>query len=239
MTAVCLITQSDSVTLAVDGATFDPMNNWRVLSIGSKVEVSDDADVAWTLRGTHRMGELIKSRMRRVTGLDAALRLMPDGIRLAQQYLRKSIPGYPADMYEGIMALIGWSDERSTFEAWTIATFDREVPALTPVRSDIVFGGPWPFDSHDGLWDEIEAVTSIKIAAQIDWDRVPAATIAGVMMDRQRTLLVKGENGTDAYLCGGFAEMVTISHVGLERRRIREWPDVVGEPISLGTVQNR
>lgn len=211
MTAMNIFIRQDAAHILTDGAFYDL--DGIVHQITTKVAIADDLRMAMACSGRVQVEQLCDGFTKReMFSQERALALLPDVMREIREANRASNP--ELEIHEGndlqiFVAL--FSEERQRPEAYYCSTnqayFGPDYRPYT-VRDVVQLSSPpvdLPFNNpwRDGL----------------------------AIMEAQRRMPLSETE--DLYFVGGFAELVTVTSEGVSCVKLKEWPDIVGEKISV------
>ena len=232
MSASNFLHQGDAVHLAADGATY--LDDGTVLSIGSKIRTLPEQGMAYIQRGATGGCEYIVRKMLESQGcLDRALEIVGDVLHDILAMAAVGAVDIPRHCHRLELKIAGWSHERERLEGWYVATttenesggqypdYEPYVPRYIGVSDFGPNAGP-NVNSILGLSDK-------PTFADVQALDPEAAMLA--ILEQQRATAYAFTDIAANHIVGGFAEMVTITEKGMTRKRLRTWPDRIGEKI--------
>jgi hypothetical protein len=208
MTAVSLFVQDHAAHLVTDAAYYDA--DGQMVATRSKVAINAAARMAIGCSGCVQDHQ-IATALGLCDGQADVLSRLPDVVRAIRADNTAQSANLPTIELMLFVAL--WSTERDRAEGYVIAS-DRAY-----------------------LGDGYTPGTLVDVL-QLTSPPMPTIDLASFDADRDAAGLLEAQrryawpNDPNCYV-GGYGELTTVTWGGVERRRVVEWADVIGEPIAV------
>lgn len=220
VTAINLVVQRDRAHLLTDGAQYDHAG--RVRTLCSKTLIAEEIRLAVAPSGRLNSVELRDGLV--AAGANSQAEVMAALPRIVATVRAKNAADLPAHEGGGDndaqLFVVLWSDARDEPQGWMLSTncLPHWGPyrPLTWVAVDAMIGTLEPADQALGR--------AVTLADPSSFD---AARDGLTILEHQRR--TPWPDGI--HYVGGHAELVTVTRDGVEQRRLREWPDTVGQLI--------
>ncbi len=209
MTAVSLFVRPEAVYLLTDGAYYSP--DGTVQHLASKVGIHEGLSLAFACSGMVEPAHIAQAlKDRGPFDQEGFLALIPEAMRQIREENRRGNPaGEDGELNDLQLFVAMYSHERGRPEAWVCSS------------NQSYFGPRYQPFAMVSVIETSSPRTGLPFA---DPD-----TDALRIIEAQRAHYCADEGG---YFVGGFAELTTVSAVGISERRLVTWPDRVGERIA-------
>jgi len=225
MSAIYAVKFDDEIQILTDGAAYD--DQCRLMQVSEKVYRSQDFPMAVAGRGNSGLCDYVGNKIialaKLAGGFDEAIAQMPEFVRV----LEESLPAIEGDTYIE-MLVAGWSADCGFRQfAFNADTFE-----LVEIDYTIAMGPK--IDPADLLrWLTPYGLNPATAAAKLGGKKSNLFKVFGAEVAeywRRQRVRPRGAS-QDAFLIGGHCDLTTITPDGVSTRRLRTWPDKIGERI--------
>ncbi len=235
MSSIVAITQTNAVHLITDGASYDP--DGVVQAIGQKAEELPVSNCVYVVRGANYPRMPLSFLLWGQPSFDAIMDQLATIVeRVLEMYNVLADGKAPPVQQHFEVTVAGWSNERQSWAVGIASTFQPCDPHDAQGVSYIDGYQPFvPFLAAPAYSLPVvdgAAVLGRTLETQEDIDSFDPVRDGLLVHEAQRLVYGHVGDGRLQYLVGGFAELVSVSRDGINRRILREWPDRVGELIT-------